>query len=435
MCLRLWPNGRDRGKARLAGCPASVVAAGRTNGTGPATGLPDRRQKSDNAKFLAGRPSRRFGAGRPDLVNVIMGLLRYFLLAIFFVVPLSIARGGDPSGPKKLIEWGWDEPDTHFLRDNIGRMERLPFDGVIFHMAGDHGENLTWDIWGTRPFAVSQFQKSLADLQATPFRRFTDRFVRVNVTPGTVDWFDDAAWRIVAQNFGVAAQLARDGGSTGIMFDNEQYQSSLFDYRRQKHRDKHSFAEYSAKVKQRGREWMQAVAGHYPNITVLLTFGYAITRPRLGEKDRSESDYGLWADFLDGMLSACAPATRIVDAFENSYGYRRLEQFQRAYRTIKEKSADWTGEKEAFRRHVRAGFGIWMDNDWNTHGWNPTDFSRNYFQPEGFGESVRLALRLSDEYVWIYTEKPRWWTNEKLPPAYVQALEGARKNSPAGAKP
>src|ERR1700677_4091317 len=209
MCLRLWPNGRDRGKARLAGCPASVVAAGRTNGTGPATGLPDRRQKSDNAKFLAGRPSRRFGAGRPDLMNVMMGLLRYFVLALLFVVPLSIARGGDPTAPKKLIEWGWDEPDTRFLRDNIGRMERLPFDGVIFHMAGDHGENLTWDIWGTRPFAVSQFQKSLADLQATPFHRFTDRFVRVNVTPGTVDWFDDAAWRIVAQNFGVAAQLAR----------------------------------------------------------------------------------------------------------------------------------------------------------------------------------------------------------------------------------
>ncbi len=78
---------------------------------------------------------------------------------------------------------------------------------------------------------------------------------------------------------------------------------------------------------------------------------------------------------------------------------------------------------------MQAGFGIWMDNDWNTHGWNPANFSQNYFQPEGFSESVRLALRLSDEYVWIYTEKPRWWTNEKLPPAYVQALEAAQEFS------
>jgi hypothetical protein len=71
-----------------------------------------------------------------------------------------------------------------------------------------------------------------------------------------------------------------------------------------------------------------------------------------------------------------------------------------------------------------------MDNDWNKHGWNATDFSKNYFQPEGFGESVRLALRQTDEYVWIYTENPRWWTNEKLPAAYVKALEAARQNLP-----
>ncbi len=338
-----------------------------------------------------------------------------------------IVRAGEPPRPKKLIEWGGNEPDSRFLRAHIEQMEKLPFDGVIFHVAGDHNENLCWDIWGDRRFAVSQFQNSLADLKATAFHRFTERFVRVNVTPGKVDWFDDAAWAIVAQNFGVAAEIAKQGNCTGIMFDDEQYQGALFDYRQQKHRDTKSFAEYGSKVRQRGREWMQQVAGHNPNITILLTFGYPITRPRPGEKDRSESDYGLWADFLDGMLSACAPGTRIVDAFENSYGYRRPEQFERAYRTIKEKALGWTGEKEAYRRHVQAGFGIWMDNDWNKHGWNATDFSKNYFKPEGFGESVRLALQRSDEYVWIYTEKPRWWTNENLPAAYVKALEAARK--------
>ncbi len=312
-------------------------------------------------------------------------------------------------------------------------MEQSPFDGLIFHVAGDQGENLCWEIWGERRFAVSQFQKSLADLQATHFQRFTERFVRVNVTPGKVDWFDDAAWKVVAQNFGVAAEVAKQGRCAGLMFDNEQYQSSLFEYRKQPHRDKKSFADYGAKVRQRGAEWMREVAEHDPNITILLTFGYGITRPVPGEKDRSQSDYGLWSDFLDGMLSACAPATRIVDAFENSYGYRRPDQFERAYRLIKQKALAWTGEKEAYRRHVQAGFGIWMDNDWNKYGWNATDFSKNYFQPEGFGESVRMALRTTDEYVWSYTEKSRWWTNEQLPAAYVKSLEAARKNFQPGA--
>lgn len=355
------------------------------------------------------------------------------IAALAVLLPLATLRAGEPARPeksippKKLIQWGGDEPDTKSLRLNIERMERFPFDGIIFHAAGDHGENLCWNIWGDRRFALSQFQNSLGDLKATHFRRFTDRFLRVNVTPGKVDWFDDAAWKIVSQNFGVAAQLAKEGGCTGIMFDSEQYQGSPFDYRQQQHHDKKSFAEYGAKVRQRGREWMQEVAGHYPNITILVTFGYGVTQPRRGEKDRSESDYGLWADFLDGMLSAAAPATRIVDAYENSYGYRRAEQFERAYRMIHEKALSWTGEKEAYRRHVRAGFGVWMDNDWNKYGWNATDFSKNYFKPEGFCESVRFALQTTDEYVWIYTEKPRWWTGEKLPTAYVHALESARK--------
>jgi hypothetical protein len=41
---------------------------------------------------------------------------------------------------------------------------------------------------------------------------------------------------------------------------------------------------------------------------------------------------------------------------------------------------------------------------------------------------VRAALQKTDEYVWIYTEKPRWWTNEQLPAAYVKALEAARRS-------
>ena len=39
---------------------------------------------------------------------------------------------------------------------------------------------------------------------------------------------------------------------------------------------------------------------------------------------------------------------------------------------------------------------------------------------------VRTALRASEGYVWVYTEQPRWWTKEKLPPAYVEALTKAR---------
>ncbi len=76
---------------------------------------------------------------------------------------------------------------------------------------------------------------------------------------------------------------------------------------------------------------------------------------------------------------------------------------------------------------MKAGFGLWMDCDWRRKGWNVTDFSKNHFSPTEFEGAVRSALQVSDGYVWIYTEQPRWWTRDKLPQAYVEALAKARK--------
>ena len=43
------------------------------------------------------------------------------------------------------------------------------------------------------------------------------------------------------------------------------------------------------------------------------------------------------------------------------------------------------------------------------------------------GSAVRAALEVSDEYVWIYTEQPRWWPRQKLPQQYIDALDAGRK--------
>jgi hypothetical protein len=66
-----------------------------------------------------------------------------------------------------------------------------------------------------------------------------------------------------------------------------------------------------------------------------------------------------------------------------------------------------------------------------------TDFPKNYFSPDAFRESVSAALSASDEFVWIYSETPRWWSSEgrpvKLPEAYDQALRVARTQHAKGA--
>ena len=71
-------------------------------------------------------------------------------------------------------------------------------------------------------------------------------------------------WRLLSR-------AAREGGLRGILYDAEPYTPphSQFLYGAQPENEKHSFAEYRVRARQRGREVMQAVADEYPQITIL----------------------------------------------------------------------------------------------------------------------------------------------------------------------
>ncbi len=349
------------------------------------------------------------------------------LLAMVLAAAAQAAPVALPSG-KKLIEWGWDEPGPAFMKANAARMDRLGFDGVIFHaeaVRDGKGMNFTWECWGSRRFEYSDFARSLADLQACRFTRLTDNFVRFNVCPGDVDWFDEQAFAVVLNNAECAARFAREGGCRGWMFDVEMYGKRLFSYQAQAHKDTHSFADYEAIVRRRGRQFIQAINRHYPDITLLLTYAYSITGSDAG---RSKLEYGLLKSFLDGMFEAAAPQTSIVDAWEGAYSYRKRSQFEAAYQSIHHKLARVSAVPDAYRKHIRAGFGIWMDMNFRRYGWHThaEDFDANYFLPAEFAYSVHSALRVTDKYVWVYTEKPLWWTNVRVPLAYRAALRKAR---------
>ena len=74
---------------------------------------------------------------------------------------------------------------------------------------------------------------------------------------------------------------------------------------------------------------------------------------------------------------------------------------------------------------VKAGFGLWMDH--KKKGWDVADFSKNFFSPAEWESTVGSALEVSDGYIWIYSERPKWWTKEMLPQEYIEALTKARK--------
>lgn len=341
----------------------------------------------------------------------------------------SLGACAYPPVPKpldpKVIQWGWGEPDTQFIRRNITQMETMPFQGVIFHVQTAGGESLNWEMWSPRKFSLNDFQHSITNLKETDFQKFTDNFLRVNVTPGTVDWFDEEDWQSVLNNFAVAAQVAKQGGLKGFMFDTEQYvkESEIFNYEDQKYKDEKSFDQYQKKVRARAEEWMRTVNQNFPDITILVTFGYRQARYR-----SPDSAAGLLGSFLDGMFAACTDETIIVDAWEYSYGYKKKREFVKAYWEIKRKGKRRSKVPIQYEEHGRAGFGLWMDNKWRKYGWNTEDFSSNYFTPEAFQKSVRYTLETTEKYVWIYTEQPRWWPREKLPQPYLDSVKTPQGN-------
>ena len=356
--------------------------------------------------------------------------MRYFLL-IAIVASSSFAQSTTPR--KKLIEFGWDEPDTAFMRKHIREMERRPFDGCVFDIKSNGPEviRLIDQGWGKRAFTLQQFQTALDDLKATHFIRFTDNFLRFDVTPGDVDWFDD--FSAILANARLAAKIAHEGKAAGLLFDVEPYAKNLWDYRQTRDKKSKTFDEYAKQTRTRGQEFMRAIQGEFPNVKIMLTFGWSVANMQTGG-DRSKLpsiDYGLLPAFLNGMLDVANPRAKIIDGYELSYAYKNEVDFDEAARKMREAVLPFVSDPDQYRAHLSVGFGIWMDQDWRKYGWDTHDFGKNYFNPDSFGSSVKHALKRCDEYVWIYTEKPKWWTEPQgkpadLPGAYEQALRRAR---------
>jgi len=328
----------------------------------------------------------------------------------------------------KLIEWGWDQPHTAYLREHIGEMEKAPFDGVVLGVvvrdAGGKTMDFTWQAFGQQAFTREQVAPAIADLRATRFRKFTDNFLRFNVTPGDVDWFDGSGWPTICANARLAATIVREGRLTGLMFDCEQYNAKLFDYREQAGRNQHSFDDYAKEVRKRGAEVMRGINAACPNLTILLPVAHSYSF--VYSRDLPKGDYGLLPAFVDGLLEAATPKTIFVDGLEMAYPRKQQAEFEKLRETVR-KARAFSAVPEIYDRRMTIAFGLWMDHDWRGRkGWFPEEPSKNHFSPEELRRALHDALALTGRYVWLYSEQLNWWTGKGLSAEYERAVRTAK---------
>ncbi|WP_309713081.1 carbohydrate binding domain-containing protein [Armatimonas sp.] len=378
---------------------------------------------------------------------------------------------------KKLIITGHDSPTTAQFRRDLAKMQNVPASGTTIWVKAQ-GE-LPDKLNGT-PFRTgfsrivwkrSWFDHAIADLQAvrgvkTPL---TDNFLRFDANPGDVDWFDDAGWAATVEHFGIAAWIAKQGGLKGIVFDAEPYTKPFvpFDYKAQPEAARHSFVEYLAKARQRGRESMRAMKAEFPDLTILTFFlasyfvesnlyhGPSIPRPGI-EQNRALflHSYGLYLAFLDGWLDEVAPQMRLIDGNEHAYFYTKLEAFFAIAQRIKTEGALLAApeNRQKYKKHVTVSSGIYLDA--HQRGLTKPEYEQPVVGAEVLQRNTATALRSADDYVWLWGERGRWWPepgelsewkNKEVQPSWeaqipgiTHALTQAQKQTvrlPLGGKP
>ncbi|MDO4628552.1 MAG: hypothetical protein Q4C70_05170 [Planctomycetia bacterium] len=322
---------------------------------------------------------------------------------------------------KKFIELGWDIPDTEFIRDNYQKMEvESPFSGVIYEIRPRNGKFEDSSQWLLTPdkWNRENFRPCIEDIKSCQFETFTDNFIRMNFTPGTVPWDDDAGWETLAEKAAICAWVAKENGSRGVCVDFETYGNTIFRWEPDKMNGL-TFQEAKKYARKRGNQFLSAVAKEFPDAVILTLFmnsaNFEAAKQPDVEAALMQSGYGLLPSFVDGMLEAATPEMILVDGCETGY-YIEEEQF-------KDYALDmvlWTGKamklvapelRQKYRAQVQCSFGLYLDMYTNPEA------KVNYKGPKREGEtrydryirSVEDSLNAVDQYVWIYGEHNRWW--------------------------
>lgn len=345
---------------------------------------------------------------------------------------------------KKLIEYGWDQfyaPDPAFIRDNIREMEKLPFEGIAFRLPAQDSNVFEVNSWQENK--VEQ-EKQIKVVSSIKWDKFTDNFLTIYAV-SDMDWYSDEDWDKVLAKVKFNVRATRAAGCVGILFDPEPYGTNPWDYSKQKHVAEHDFADYSAKVYQRGQQFMRAMESEMPDVKLLMLRQFSEMylvnhNPDPVKRFASFQNfaktgflYGMLLPFMNGMLDAAGPKVQMIDGNENSYGYKTAEEYYRAYWRMRQGALVNIPNdlKDKFKANVRASQAIYVDYVFGSRfpGYEALTQKERL---QVFESNVYYALKTSDEYVWVYGEAMDWFNHPVLPGDSARLKQWKSVPVPAG---
>jgi hypothetical protein len=329
-----------------------------------------------------------------------------------------------PSSPanasKKLIEFGWDKPLPAAI--TTSKLEGSPFDGVIFKSsAGD---------WTFLPNALpaKEFNTDIAAFKTIKSKKLENSFYEIQSNANQDwDWFNETSWKATEANLAQIARVAKQSGLRGVMFDTETYAFNIWQYQVQTQAKTVSFAQYEAKLRQRGAQTMRVLEREYPGLTFFTFWWLSNFEPDYAAANKTANPYltlhtqleeegsGLWVAFVEGMLEAASDRVRFVDGNEGSYYYLRGSDFDAARARAKSEPLQLIRRdlRGKYSNQVQFGNATYLDGIMNL------DQSARFFgyylnnnsdRQNMIAHNIFHGLRSSDEFFWVYSENVNWWT-------------------------
>ncbi len=365
------------------------------------------------------------------------------LAAVLSAAALAICVSASPAcaqlPQKKIIKCGWDGRTPSQIKDDIAAMEVVPADGIIFSLS--RCSNLL-----NRRFDMAAIGSQLDAANKIKWRRFTDNFILTSITADRIfDWFDDAAWADAIRNVGFCARAARLAGCKGLALDPEPYpdstlvsqeQINLWLYKNQPQAAQKSFEQVQAQVRKRGAQFMSKVQEDLPSPVILAYFlasnqGNIEDIPDAAKRSEAlaKAEYGLLPSFLNGMLDAANEKAVICDGNESGYGYDTAQSFLVSYHTIHQRSLALIApeNRRKYVAQVQCAQPVYVDLCFGLGVSNPFSALDAAQQMKFFQFELYNAMKTSDRYVWVYSERMNFWTGRGLPEGLKPAIQSVRE--------
>jgi len=337
------------------------------------------------------------------------------VLSVAAAVSAIVAAAGDMPR-KKLIAHGWDllSASTEDVYRNREKFAQTGYDGIALPLdardAAGRRHPGRW-IVNCASCCDADFAESVRLVrECVRCKGLGWSFGFMNWSPEKrKSWSDDAAWEAMAKVVGAYARAARQAGLKGLIIDHENYSAeSQFELLPADG----DYVATAAKARARGRQMFSEVFREFPDATILSfwLFAWSFDMNRSPDPSGVEESFGdLWGPFLNGMLDVLPPTIRLVDGNE-SMGYRAVERrdFAAAYwectRPVLHRIAPENREK--YLRALSVGFGLFLDGAKPSAKGSPWDAGElGGSRTAKFFDKIIEAVRVADEFVWIYGER------------------------------